>query len=250
MTTGTCAEMIFLLQADHDGELDAGGVAALAGHLAGCPACRRRQAALGALSTRLRQEVPRHAAPDRLRQAVAAAVRPAARPAARRAPRFRLRDWWKPGLPFGAGAAFAALVAVAVLPRGELSDSVVASHIRALQPGHLMDVVSTDQHTVKPWFDGRIDFSPPVKDFAAQGFPLTGGRLDFLNGRAVAALTYSRDKHIIDLYVWPGHAADATGTEDGYHYVTWSQGGMILWAVSDLDIRELEAFVQRWKATD
>jgi anti-sigma factor RsiW len=156
---------------------------------------------------------------------------------------------------FGAGFALAACLAlVVVLPRGgaQIADSVVASHIRALQPGHLMDVASTDQHTVKPWFDGRLDFAPPVRDFAAEGFPLIGGRLDYLDGRAVAALAYRRDKHIIDVYVWPGSstlaAVFANGAHDGYNVQHWTQDGMVFWAVSDVEAGQLAAFVRLWRA--
>jgi anti-sigma factor RsiW len=260
MTTQRCAEMELLLQADFDGELDVAGTARLAAHLADCPDCTSKQAALAALSSRLRTELPRHQAPARLRQAAAAAAAPGTTPLPSRPARvgrwrFPLAGrWLDRALPFGAGAAVAATLALVILlPRGgALTDSVVASHIRALQPGHLMDVVSTDQHTVKPWFDGRLDYAPPVKDLAAQGFPLVGGRLDYLDARPVAALAYRRALHVIDLYVCPDSRRIDTpagsGDHSGYNYLGWTQDGMAFWAVSDLNKAELGEFVARWRA--
>ena len=241
MTSPDCAEMELLLQADHDGELDIQGAARLAAHLQGCAHCRAVQSELEQLSRRLRSEVPRFSAPAALRAAIAAAApAPVALPWHRRV---RSRAW-----PALAAAAIAASVTFAVLPQGpDLADSVVASHIRALQPGHLMDVVSTDQHTVKPWFDGRLDFAPPVKDLAASGFPLTGGRLDYLGGRAVAALSYGSARHVINLAIWPGQTTEAHGSRNGYSFVRFSDRGMILWAVSDLNANELQRFVENWK---
>jgi anti-sigma factor RsiW len=151
----------------------------------------------------------------------------------------------------GAGLALAACLAVfVVLPdRGGPADTVVAAHIRALQPGHLMDVASTDQHTVKPWFDGRLDYAPPVRDLAAEGFPLAGGRLDYVGHWPVAALVYRRALHVIELFVWPADGASAAnaGSRDGYNFVRWRQDGMTFWAVSDLNGRELAAFAAEWR---
>jgi anti-sigma factor RsiW len=258
MTTDRCEEMRLKLQADLDGELEAGDAASVAAHTLTCPDCAAVQAELSGLSARLRTEISYHAAPVRLRQAIEAAIAPPATPSpvlpvVVRSSRFRGRLGF--GMSFGAGFALAACLAlVMVLPRGggDLADSVVASHIRALQPGHLMDVVSTDQHTVKPWFDGRLDFAPPVKDFAAEGFPLIGGRLDYLGGRTVAALSYRRDKHIIDLYVWPGTATLAAafgdGAHNGYNVEHWTQDGMVFWAVSDVEAAQLADFAKLWQA--
>src|SRR5205085_811774 len=133
-----------------------------------------------------------------------------------------------------------------------LTEQILAGHVRALQPGHLEDVASDDRHTVKPWFDGRIDFAPPVKDLAAQRFPLKGGRLDYLAGRPVAALVYQRDKHLIDLFVWPAAdsgaaAAPTTALRQGYNLVHWMQNGMNFWAVSDVEAAQLREFAEDWR---
>ena len=159
-----------------------------------------------------------------------------------------------PATPFSTGFALAACLAlIFILPHtGSLPDAVVSDHIRALQPGHLMDVVSTDQHTVKPWFDGRLDFAPPVKDLKPQGFPLVGGRLDYLDNKKVAALIYQRRQHLIDLYVWPdsGHLdhGPTEGSRSGYNFQHWSDDGMAFWAVSDLAPDQLTEFVALLRA--
>jgi anti-sigma factor RsiW len=244
-------DKVLLVQAELDGELDAAQAAALEAHRVACPICQAAQAELLRTRALLRGEAY-EATPDDVRARVMTRLR-AAKPSAAPVPIRRLR-WVFPSLGgFGLGAACAAALGfLLVLPqRNDLTDMIVASHIRALQPGHLEDVVSTDQHTVKPWFDGRIDFAPPVRDFAADGFPLRGGRLDYLDGRPVAALIYQRDKHIIDLYVWPSnapalHPAGET-TIQGYNIARWTEDGMNFWAVSDVERGQLDAFAALWR---
>ena len=129
-----------------------------------------------------------------------------------------------------------------------LTDEIVAEHIRSLLPGHLSDVASTDQHTVKPWFDGRLDFSPPVEDFAAQDFPLLGGRLDYLGHRPAAALIYGRRNHIINVFIVPAPGepdrAETRAASRGYNAFSWTRAGMNFWAVSDLNTGELGEFTR------
>lgn len=252
MSQDECTRMELLIQAELDGELGVAEAAELAAHLAGCARCSAQAEALHGLSRRLRA-LPMEAAPSALRSSITDHLAlPAAAPRLR-PPRVRFA-WLRPrsaGLGFAAGLAAAALAFV-LIPTAQpgLVEALVAGHVRALQPGHLTDVLSTDRHTVKPWFDGRIDYAPPVRDLSASGFPLIGGRLDDLTGRPVAAMAYRRGQHIIDLYVWPGPAPAATsGSRQGYNWRAWGQNGMSLWAVSDVEAGELAAFQQAWMET-
>jgi anti-sigma factor RsiW len=246
----TCDDMRLLVQADIDHELTPAEAASVQMHMQQCPRCDTLHRQLHSIVVRLRQEPIYHTAPDELRETIRArlaALALDAKPAPphwrRVVPRLRLAGSFGTGFALAAGLAF-----VVLLPRAApLPEAVVSDHIRALQPGHLTDVVSSDQHTVKPWFDGRLDFAPPVKNFETEGFSLAGGRLDYLAGKQVAALIYYRRQHVIDLYVWPddGHSDGEPngGRVSGYNFLHWRQGGMAFWAVSDLDAKELRAFV-------
>ena len=170
------------------------------------------------------------------------------------------RDWrqW-----FGLGAAFASGIFVSWLsgvvqpapdPTERIETQVVAAHVRSLMPGHVADIASSDQHTVKPWLSTRLDFSPPVHDLRADGFVLTGGRLDYVNERPVAALVYQRNGHVINVFVWPaekrGNGARKPASHNGFNVATWDQRGMRFWAVSDLAATDLNAFAQRLQKQD
>jgi anti-sigma factor RsiW len=239
-----------LLQAEFDGELDAAEAAALAEHRAQCGVCRASWDVLAASRAAVRDGATYHRAGAALRRAVAAQL---GEPAPAPVPRRRV-PWWREAASFGLGAALAAILVLVVRPIGGGDDSLVAAvvddHVRSLQPGHLADVISTDQHTVKPWFDGRLDFAPPVKDLKTEGFPLVGGRLDYLGGRDVAALSYTHGKHVINLMIWParaGAAEPASTARNGYQVIHWTANGMSLWAVSDVERDQLEMFVQDWQ---
>jgi anti-sigma factor RsiW len=265
-----CNDAKTLIHAYADGELGLESALEIERHLEQCAVCTREREAIATLSAALGDEALRFKAPAALRARLGAALVGATATTAN-APWWRPR--WLPGRGMGggvggwivAGAAFAALALVifsgsprisgpvgngalsgAGAPAGVLAREVLNSHLRSLMAGHLMDVVSTDQHTVKPWFDGRVDFAPPVIDFAADGFHLIGGRLDYLDGRSVAALVYQRRKHIVNVFVWP--AADRSDTavksveHDGYNLLHWRRGGMNYWMASDLNAQEMDTF--------
>lgn len=237
-----------------DGELDAVRSAEFERHLEHCKECQSILEGIESLHTQLQQsDLYEHASPelhDRIRKQLAQAT------GTGRVSAGHWRRWFL--VPaFGAMAAAAVVIAIMlfVLPShtpSVLTAELIDAHVRSLQPGHLMDVVSTDQHTVKPWFDGKLDFIPPVADYAAQGFPLVGGRLDVVGGHDVAALVYGRRKHFINLFVWPypdkGSISDSSGSRQGYNWITWRSGDMQFSLVSDAsssDLRELRNLIHQ-----
>jgi mycothiol system anti-sigma-R factor len=231
-----------------DGELDVRNTAEVQDHLAACPACQRRYEAQAALSSSLRRLDLAYAAPESLRQRIAAALdEPASAPAhlvspAKRTPRGVSRWLTLAGWPV-ALAASAVAASVLLQQRSLESDAIVAAHVRSLLVDHLNDVVSTDHHTVKPWFAGKIDFSPPVPDLSSRGFELVGGRLDYVQRQPVAAVIYRKHGHIINVLAGlPGRGLDKLPQADrvqGYSLRSWRQAGLDLVAVSDIDPLEL-----------
>jgi anti-sigma factor RsiW len=235
-----------LLHAYVDGELDLANARQTERHLESCPDCRGAEKAIHELRSALASKTTAYRAPAHLRRNVRAALRREAK---------STRQPLSPWLMFATGAAFAALILGFALfqttrtaRNDAIVDQVVANHVRSLLAAQLVDVVSSNQHTVKPWFDGKIDFAPEVHDLSADGFPLVGGRLDYLDGKTVAALVYQRNKHPINLFVMPAAISQTTSltviTRRGYNILAWTNNGMKYWAVSDLNQAELREFAK------
>lgn len=245
----TCEVWGDRLQGLIDGELDAAHAAEVEAHLATCADCAADYGAALQLRGALRAEAVYARAPDRLLARLDAAVSAATAPVSLRKPAARPREraFWAVG---GAGAALLACAAlvlglVPVMQTADLEHELVASHVRSQLAGHLIDVATSNQHVVKPWFGGKTDFSPPVVDLADRGFPIVGGRLDYLDGRTVAAVVYRRGRHVINLFIWPDAHPLGPGEAkpgDGYTLLHWTHGGMTFWAVSDVAEPDLETF--------
>jgi anti-sigma factor RsiW len=244
----TCEEARELLHALVDGELDAGHARQVEAHVAGCARCAAALRGHRQLREALAAPALRFEAPAALRRKIKSAL-----PKSRAASTDR-RTLLK---GFAMGTALSAIAATGVVVmvlRGNEEDralgEVLSAHLRSLQAEHLTDVLSTDQHTVKPWFNGRIDLSPPVVDLTAQGFTLIGGRLDTIDGRPVAAIVYKRRAHVINLFVAPGPppiASRVTSTQ-GFNIRRWGDQGLDLTAVSDINADELQEFAEKFAA--
>jgi anti-sigma factor RsiW len=246
-----CQHVRVLIHGYVDGELDLIRTLEIERHMRGCSDCAQAHKTQQALRSAIGASALYYPTPTHLQQRVQSSIRQAHRAASRPA----VLSWRWIGL-----AAALAIVAIAaiVIARGtpgsgaddRLAEEVRSSHVRSLLANHLTDVASSDQHTVKPWFDGKLDFSPDVVDLASQGFPLAGGRLDYLDQRPVAALVYQRRRHVINLFIWPTTTPEAAPHDvfrEGYHLLHWSQAGMTYWAVSDVSADDLQAFVQLYQ---
>ncbi|NVO15576.1 MAG: anti-sigma factor [Rhodoplanes sp.] len=247
----TCEDADLLLHALVDGELDAGHAREVERHLASCPRCAAALAELRALRSAL-QDVPlRREAPAALRSRIEAALpQPRSRPAP--TDRRTLLKGFAFGSVFSGAIAATALVLLVRSDRGQrMHGDLVSAHLRSLQGTRLTDVETSDRHTVKPWFNGRLDLAPPVVDLTAKGFTLLGGRLDYLDGKPVAAIVYKRRRHVVNLFVEPSSAADTSpgvSTLQGFNIRHWSDGGLAFWAVSDIAADELAEFASVFDA--
>lgn len=247
----SCRETQELLHGYIDGQLDLVRSLEMERHFRECSACSRDYENLRGMRSAMSGSLPYFKAPAGLERRLHARLRAETGTG-------RIAVPWK----WAAVAAMLVLTAAVTWrttllthrPAEVLAEEVVSGHVRSLMAEHLTDVPSSDRHTVKPWFNGKLDFSPAVGDFPDRGFSLAGGRLDYLDGRSVAALVYHRRQHIINLFVWPAreqadseiHATD----RQGYHALHWTKGHMNYWAVSDLNARELGEFAELVRKTD
>jgi len=269
-----CEEATKLMDGYLDGELDPITSQTIEQHLRDCPNCDQAYKTHGSLIRVIGNAAPYYKAPAELRERIRSSLREemVARPMRnvgrdvqplfpRRQPGPRTVLWetsWN-WLALAAAIIFAAIIAWNLLPGLQRPDAdqflatqLIASHARSLLANHLTDVASSDQHTVKPWLDTKLDFAPAVVDLSSEGFPLIGGRLDYLDNRPVAALVYGRRKHFINLFIWPA-AADATRapktmTRQGYQLLHWADSDFNYWAVSDVNINDLQTFKQQFEA--
>lgn len=239
-----CESAVDLVGPYLDGELDASLEAEVRAHIAACNACAGAHSRLLALRRGMRERAPYYTAPPGLEARIDEILRSNARE----------EQPWRWAAIAASVALAASLVWNAILWRqstgaGPVAHEVVSSHIRSLIGTHLLDVPSSDRHTVKPWFNGKIDFSPEIKDFPEQGFPLAGGRIDYVRGRTVAVLVYHRRKHVINLFIWPSNdtGGDRRFAQNGFNVVHWVRDGMTYWAVSDVTAADLQGFVSLYR---
>ncbi len=248
----SCSSSEHLLELYLDGELAVRESAEIRKHIGGCSACANQYQWLEQIRTDIRMHVGRYEPPADLEQRVRTALRKAA--AEKKHPGWLLANWM--------AVAASILLCVSIgwnvaLLRShssashQLAQEILSSHLRSLIGAHLVDIPSSDQHTVKPWFNGKLNFSPEVKDFARQGFPLIGGRIEYIDDQPVAALIYQRRQHLINLFMWPAASSSPSGysamKKRGYNLVSWMQDGMNCWLVSDVQSSELEQLAQLYK---
>jgi anti-sigma factor RsiW len=249
-----CRDAEPLLHARLDNELDVAGAIAVDRHLSECRACAAQFTALQNLRAEITAAQPAYALPPGLERKLASRFTSQESLFAR----LWARPWQSAAALLGAAACVTVLVMFlpALRSTGEtnaIAAEILDNHLRALQPGHLFDVESSDQHTVKPWFQGRTDFSPPVPDLTNDGFILVGGRLEVIHQQPAAAIVYKRRQHVISLFVSPSAGADAAPALqdlDGYHLLHWSRDRMNYWAISDVasaDLRDFAALIQQAK---
>jgi anti-sigma factor RsiW len=243
-----CPDKAMLLQGLVDGELDAINAAACEAHLKVCDACNAEYLRLLALRREVTAPGVAHAAPERLRASIEAMLAAESAPAAIETPRpIRRAVPWAAG---GFGGLLAATLAVMfVIPQvtqAGVERQLVANHVRSLMANHLTDVATSDQHVVRPWFNGKVDIAPPVPELAAEGFPLVGGRLDYVDGHVAPAIVYKRRLHTVNLFVWPAAGPlanqDRSARRDGYSLTEWTSGGLRFAAVSDIEPADLQRF--------
>lgn len=243
----TCSkENTILLHGLLDGELDAANAVRFEEHLKSCAVCADEYERQKTMRAALRMPGVAHRAPDSLRlkldQAFAAAT-PVSRPQPLRSLRTR---WWAGGVSLALAASLALFIALPQMGDTPLQQQLVDSHVRSLLADHLTDIPSSDHHTVKPWFNGKVAVAPEAVDLAAEGFPLAGGRLDYVDRHVVAALVYRRGGHVVNLFVWPSpdvkDAAAKIESRQGYNLLHWTLSGVTFWAVSDAAVPELQDF--------
>jgi anti-sigma factor RsiW len=234
-----CVDQELLLGGLVDGELDAANTALVEAHAARCEGCREELERLYALRKLLGADGVRDVAPPSLARRVTSMPELRVKPANAN----RIAGWLAPGLVGALAASLAMVSFMTPATTAAVDQELVSSHVRSLQPGHLTDVQTTNQHIVKPWFNGRIDFAPPVPELADQGFPLVGGRLDSIDGKIVPAIVYKRRLHTVNLFVWPAKdGGERAFVKEGFAVREWSRNGLRFAAVSDIPPAELEQF--------